>query len=298
MIADKIKSIREKEGLTQEELAKELFVSRTAVTKWETGKSLPTIETLRMISEKYGISLDELIHNEVESGLYTRIKNSGRQRIVLCAIILACIAAIVALVSPLAAQLKKGYPYEFSANEVVNYQDAMKIVPGILDEWTEEKGYCYADMSDALGYSFNQGESFYEIYETEEDKQQNKELYSLFFRTYDYGFSPEVQIYGTDLSNCVEEAVKKMGDAKDLIKRITGRDIDIDQIKTIAEDAFNDIQSKMENGIEPATSSGNSLVDLYVVKIDHDVFYETCYEGMDYQVGLTLNLDYHSDLMS
>ena len=105
------------------------------------------------------------------------------------------------------------------------------------------------------------------------------------------------EIYGK-LEELEKITGKKMGDAKDLIKRITGRDIDIDQIKTIAEDAFNDIQSKMENGTEPATSSGNSLVDLYVVKIDHDVFYETCYEGMDYQVGLTLNLDYHSDLMS
>ena len=56
MLGEKIKEIREKEGLTQEEFAKEVFVSRTTVTKWETGKSLPSIDTLRLISEKYNVS--------------------------------------------------------------------------------------------------------------------------------------------------------------------------------------------------------------------------------------------------
>ena len=81
MIADKIKSIREKEGLTQDDLARELFVSRTTVAKWETGKCLPNIYTLRMISEKYGISLDKLIHDEDESMFYKRrkIKYTGME---------------------------------------------------------------------------------------------------------------------------------------------------------------------------------------------------------------------------
>ena len=74
MLGEKIKEIREKEGLTQEEFAKEVFVSRTTVTKWETGKSLPSIDTLRLISEKYNVSIDELLHNEAESGFYKNEK--------------------------------------------------------------------------------------------------------------------------------------------------------------------------------------------------------------------------------
>ena len=61
MFKDKIKKLRETHNLTQEELAKKVMVSRTAVSKWETGKGYPSLDTLKEISLLFDISIDELI---------------------------------------------------------------------------------------------------------------------------------------------------------------------------------------------------------------------------------------------
>ena len=61
---DQIKEIRKKEGLTQEELALKLSVTRQAVSNWETGKNLPDIEILINIYSVFNISLDQLIKGD------------------------------------------------------------------------------------------------------------------------------------------------------------------------------------------------------------------------------------------
>ena len=58
---EKLQELRKKKGLTQEELAEILFVSRTAVSKWESGKGYPNIESLKAISVFFGITIDELL---------------------------------------------------------------------------------------------------------------------------------------------------------------------------------------------------------------------------------------------
>ena len=61
---EKLQELRKRKGLTQEELAELLFVSRTAVSKWESGRGFPNIESLKAISAYFGISLDELLSGE------------------------------------------------------------------------------------------------------------------------------------------------------------------------------------------------------------------------------------------
>ena len=58
---EKLQELRKKKGLTQEELAEVLFVSRTAVSKWESGRGYPNIESLKAISVFFGITIDELL---------------------------------------------------------------------------------------------------------------------------------------------------------------------------------------------------------------------------------------------
>ena len=58
---DKLKKLRTDRKLTQEELAKILFVSRTAVSKWESERGFPNIESLRAISEYFSVTVDELL---------------------------------------------------------------------------------------------------------------------------------------------------------------------------------------------------------------------------------------------
>ena len=58
---DKLKKLRLDNGLTQEELSEKIFVTRTAVSKWETGGGYPSIDSLKAISNLFGVSIDELI---------------------------------------------------------------------------------------------------------------------------------------------------------------------------------------------------------------------------------------------
>ena len=64
MFSDNIKKLREEAGLTQDEFAEKIFVTRTAVSKWENGKSYPSIDSLKVISELFGVSIDNLILDE------------------------------------------------------------------------------------------------------------------------------------------------------------------------------------------------------------------------------------------
>lgn len=62
--AEKLKSIRKQAGMSQEQLAEKLGVSRQAVTKWETDGGIPDIENIMAISALFHVSIDELFSNE------------------------------------------------------------------------------------------------------------------------------------------------------------------------------------------------------------------------------------------
>lgn len=64
MLSEKIRELRRKNGLSQEELADKLNVSRQAVSKWETGAAVPTTETLVELADYFGASLDYLLRDD------------------------------------------------------------------------------------------------------------------------------------------------------------------------------------------------------------------------------------------
>lgn len=57
----KLQELRKQKGLTQEELAENLYVSRTAVSKWESGRGYPNIESLKAIAKFFEVTVDELL---------------------------------------------------------------------------------------------------------------------------------------------------------------------------------------------------------------------------------------------
>lgn len=61
---EKLQELRKNKGLTQEELAEALFVSRTAISKWESGRGYPNLDSLKQISRYFSVSIDELICSE------------------------------------------------------------------------------------------------------------------------------------------------------------------------------------------------------------------------------------------
>jgi transcriptional regulator with XRE-family HTH domain len=64
-LAEKLKTVRKQTGMSQEQLAEKLHVSRQAITKWETGGGTPDIENLKAISQLFEISIDELVTGEI-----------------------------------------------------------------------------------------------------------------------------------------------------------------------------------------------------------------------------------------
>ena len=63
-LSEKLQQLRKQKELTQEQLAQALFVSRTAVSKWESGRGYPSIDSLKAIASFFSISVDELLSGE------------------------------------------------------------------------------------------------------------------------------------------------------------------------------------------------------------------------------------------
>lgn len=75
----KLKKLRSENNLTQEQLADMLFVTRTAISKWETDNGYPSIDSLKAISNLFGISIDELISDaDIENKKLLDKKNARK----------------------------------------------------------------------------------------------------------------------------------------------------------------------------------------------------------------------------
>ena len=61
---EKLQELRKRQGLTQEELAQALYVSRTAISKWESGRGYPSIDSLKTIAKFFSITIDELLSGD------------------------------------------------------------------------------------------------------------------------------------------------------------------------------------------------------------------------------------------
>lgn len=63
-LAEHLKELRKQKDLTQEELAEKLFVSRTAISKWESGRGYPSIDSLQQLATFFALSIDDLLSGE------------------------------------------------------------------------------------------------------------------------------------------------------------------------------------------------------------------------------------------
>lgn len=101
MLSEKIYTLRRKSGLSQEQLAEKIGVSRQAISKWEGGLSTPELDKLRALSEFFHVSIDELAGEQGADPLShpteqtpaaeNRKEADGRIGICLCLIGAACL---------------------------------------------------------------------------------------------------------------------------------------------------------------------------------------------------------------
>lgn len=103
-LSEKLYALRKKGGLSQEQLAEQLGVSRQAISKWESGKAVPESDTLVSISNFFNVSLDYLMKEddlaESESGFSKNdekpVANTGKEMRILGVVF--CIGGIVCLI--------------------------------------------------------------------------------------------------------------------------------------------------------------------------------------------------------
>lgn len=107
----KLQEMRKSRGMTQEELAEALFVSRTAVSKWESGRGYPSIDSLKEISAFFDVTIDELLTGERLLSIAEREKKESMKH--LCDQLLgaADLLAVTLMVLPLYPKTVDGFVY-------------------------------------------------------------------------------------------------------------------------------------------------------------------------------------------
>ena len=112
--SEKLQTLRKSRGLTQEELAEALFVSRTAVSKWESGRGYPSIDSLKEISRFFAVSIDELLSGEK---LISIAENENKANIRnLCELLFGTVDlfTVLAILLPLYPKTTDGFIYAVS----------------------------------------------------------------------------------------------------------------------------------------------------------------------------------------
>ena len=96
MLSEKLYQLRKNSGLSQEQLAEQLNVSRQAISKWESGTAVPESEKLITISNYFGVSVDYLLKDEEEQVKPTGSITEENPKTI--AGIIICIAGILSMV--------------------------------------------------------------------------------------------------------------------------------------------------------------------------------------------------------
>ena len=104
-LSNKLYSLRKKSGLSQEQLAEQLNVSRQAISKWESGHSTPESEKLLIISEFFNVSIDYLLKDENTLNQNTYSPKEGLKRkfgLTICLVGIICLLVwgIISILSP------------------------------------------------------------------------------------------------------------------------------------------------------------------------------------------------------
>lgn len=98
-LASQLKLNRERLHLSQEEVAHRIFVSRQTMSSWETGKTYPDVQSLLLLSNLFGVSIDELVKGDVETMKEVLSEDARKMGKLTWAAIIALIVGIIAILA-------------------------------------------------------------------------------------------------------------------------------------------------------------------------------------------------------
>lgn len=128
MLGEKLKKLRTDKGLTQDELAEILYVSRTAVSKWESGRGTPNIESLKAISKYFSVTVDDLLSCDELITLAEQEQSQKEMRIKDMIFGLLDCSMVLLLFLPFFAQNKGDIIQEVSLLTLTEIQPYLKIL--------------------------------------------------------------------------------------------------------------------------------------------------------------------------
>ena len=115
---EKLQELRKNKGLTQEELAEELYVSRTTISKWESGRGYPSIDSLKDISKFFSVSIDDLLSGEKLLSIAEKENKSNIRNMCDLLFSIVDLFSIVLIVLPLYPNAIDGFVYSVN---LLNY---------------------------------------------------------------------------------------------------------------------------------------------------------------------------------
>ena len=121
---EKLQELRKNKGLTQEELAEILYVSRTAISKWESGRGYPNIDSLKEISRFFDVSIDDLLSGERLLSIAEKENKSNIRNICDFLFGVVDLFSFVLVVLPLYPNTIDGFIYSVS---LLNYTETSSI---------------------------------------------------------------------------------------------------------------------------------------------------------------------------
>lgn len=129
---EKLQNLRKSRGLTQEELAEILFVSRTAVSKWESGRGYPNIDSLKEIAKFFSVSIDDLLSGEKLLSLAEKEKKADIKNICDLLFAFSDLLTFLLFVLPLYPNTVNGFVYSVNLFEFSESSPITKCVYCVL----------------------------------------------------------------------------------------------------------------------------------------------------------------------
>ena len=114
---EKLQELRKSRGLTQEELAEALYVSRTAVSKWESGRGYPSIDSLKEISKYFSVTIDDLLSGEALISIAEIENKTNIQNLFDLLFGMVDLLSVLLIVLPLYPRTVDGYVYSVNLFE-------------------------------------------------------------------------------------------------------------------------------------------------------------------------------------
>lgn len=143
--SEKIRNLRIQNNMTQEEFAEKVMVSRTAVSKWETGSGYPSLESLMIISEGFNVSIDGLLSKE-DVQRKTQLEKSRRNQATIYSVIISILIIFV-------------------IRAVTLYGTSEKDIAKTLYFHLKNLNYQMIETSEMIDFAYNEGAVDYEMFE-------------------------------------------------------------------------------------------------------------------------------------